>query len=34
MLADASPQMPHMSRALPASDVRAILAFLRTLPAE
>ena len=30
----AEPQMPHMSRVLPASDVRAILRYLRSLPAE
>jgi len=30
---DAEPQMPHMSRVLRASQVRAILAYLRGLPA-
>jgi mono/diheme cytochrome c family protein len=34
MLEDAAPQMPHMSRALRPSEVRAILAFVRALPPE
>jgi mono/diheme cytochrome c family protein len=33
MLEGAEPQMPHMSRVLQASQVRAILAYLRRLPA-
>jgi mono/diheme cytochrome c family protein len=34
MLDDRQPQMPHMSRGLRPSEVRAILGFLRSLPAE
>jgi mono/diheme cytochrome c family protein len=34
MLDAAAPQMPHMSRVLRSSEVRAILAFLRGLPKE
>jgi len=32
MLGDSAPQMPHMSRVLRPSEVRAILVFLRALP--
>ena len=34
MLDDTSPQMPHMNRVLRPRDVRAILAYLRTLRPE
>jgi hypothetical protein len=34
MLGDAEPRMPHMARLVRPADVRAILDYLRSLPAE